>query len=138
MFACVYGIDVRGTSLDSEATSNRSDNFKRGAFIQKQIDSMPMNKHNTREQSSQGKPQDHAENGMSEGTQSSWESQKYDVKDAPHGVEAPRSSDSTDAQPPARLTGLKLKEPESYAAGIPGVLRAMKHLEMDEAFARGT
>src|SRR3954467_11960122 len=99
---------------------------------------MPMNKHNTREQSSQGKPQDHAENGMSEGTQSSWESQKHDVKDAPHGVEAPRSSDSTDAQPPARLTGLKLKEPESYAAGIPGVLRAMKHLEMDEAFARGT
>src|SRR5438270_5094814 len=98
---------------------------------------MPMNKHNTAEQSTQGKPQDHAENRMDGHTQSSWVHDKHDVKGAPHGVEAPRDPQPSDAQPPARFTGLKLKEPESYAAGVPGVMRAVKHLEMDAAFTRG-
>src|SRR5947209_4778865 len=99
---------------------------------------MAMNKHNTAEQSSLGKAQDHAENRMDEYTQSSWVHDKHDVKGAPDGVESPRDGQPTDAQPPARLTGLKLKEPEGYAAGVPGVLRAMKHLEMDAAFTRGS
>lgn len=31
------------------------------------------------------------------------------------------------AQPPARFTGLKLADPKSYAAGVPGILIALQH-----------
>src|SRR5436309_3426901 len=98
---------------------------------------MPMNKHNTREQSD-GKPRDDAENRMNQHTSSSWVHEKHDVKDAPHGTEHATDQRPTDAQPPARFTGLKLKKPEDYAAGIPGVLRALKHLEMDSATIAGS
>src|SRR5947207_7783501 len=44
----------------------------------------------------------------------------------------------TDAQPPAKFTGLRLEEPADYAAGVPGVWRSLKHLEMDASVVSGT
>ena len=40
--------------------------------------------------------------------------------------------------PPAKFTGLRLEEPADYAAGLPGVWRSLKHLEMDASVVSAT
>ena len=53
-------------------------------------------------------------------------------EDSKGAVTAPPS-----AQPPADFTGMRVTEPQGYAAGIPAVLRSFQHLQTHDALLRG-
>ncbi len=57
---------------------------------------------------------------------------------APDDIKHPIDQRPTDAQGPTSFTGLKLEAPAGYAAGLPGVLRSLKHLGMDHSAVRGS
>ena len=89
-------------------------------------------------------PQDATENGgegKSKGGNGHHPGNSFNANEGPHHApdDAEHAIDTrpTDAQGPTNFTGLKLEAPATYAAGLPGVLRSLKHLEMDHSTMRG-
>ncbi len=67
----------------------------------------------------------------------SWNPRKG-ARQAPVDEEHAVDPRATDAQGPTAFTGLKLEAPAGYAAGIPGVMRSLKHMAMDRSSLRAT
>ena len=94
-----------------------------------------------------------AEEGIDQHTPSSWAAEKGDVKSEAEIRNNPLSSDGAagdrneqpswhphpiKAQFPDDLRPIRLTEPETYAAGMPAVLRSGEHLLMNHSLARGS
>ena len=97
--------------------------------------------------------QDRAENRMDTHTPSRWSARKRDIHTEQQIRDNPLPSDgaATDkieepswlphpvqAQFPADLRSIWLTEPETYAAGVPAVIRSTEHLSLDRSVLRGS
>jgi molybdopterin-dependent oxidoreductase alpha subunit len=109
-------------------------------------------KQNTEPKSPLSEPQDNAEDRNDvEDHPSPWQQEKPDqngeaqipANDPPRNsaagpVERPSGRPHPiPAQQPEELTGLKILQPETYAAGLPGVIRAIEHIQHKSGLARG-
>ncbi len=104
-------------------------------------------------QSTAATPQDQAEQAMDTHTPSRWEATKHDLQSEQSIRDNPLPSDGAatgvldqpswqphpiQAQFPADLRSLYLKEPGTYAAGVPAVIRSGEHLVMNHSLSRGS
>jgi molybdopterin-dependent oxidoreductase alpha subunit len=115
------------------------------------MDDAPL-RNDTPSQDEAGTGQHHAENQMDTHTPSRWEAKKTDPKSETDMRHDPLPSDGAagerDEQPswqphpvqaqfPDDLRPIRLSEPETYAAGMPAVLRSGEHLLINHSLARG-
>jgi molybdopterin-dependent oxidoreductase alpha subunit len=112
----------------------------------------PALRHDSTPQGNGTNGQHQAENQMDTHTPSRWEASKSDIHTEERIRNGPLPSDgaATDkteepswlpnpvkAQFPDDLRPIRLTEPETYAAGVPAVVRTMEHLAMNKSLFRG-
>jgi molybdopterin-dependent oxidoreductase alpha subunit len=109
-------------------------------------------KQDTLPQDGQGDAQDQAEKGMDAHTPSNWKADKDEslseqqIRDNPLPSDGPAGDRLEEpswkphpiqAQFPEDLRGIRITEPETYAAGMPAVIRSGEHLLMNKSLLRG-